>query len=481
MEPMIIQGGMGVGVSSWRLASEVARAGELGVVSGTAVAVTLARRLEDGDADGELSAALAAFPFPHIAERVLARVTRRGGGDRYRAVARPSLHAGRAFTELTVVANFVEVHLAKQGHDGLVGVNHLEKIQIPTLASLYGAMLADVDVVLMGAGIPARIPAVLDTLAANGDVSMPLRVADDDPGASEEVTFSPGAFADGAPLPTLRRPRFFAIVGSSTLAVHLSRAASGGPDGFVLEAPRAGGHNAPPRGRPALDAHGEPVYGPRDVIATDSVAALGKPFWLAGGFGTPEGLAAARAAGAAGIQVGTAFAFCEESGLDPALRSRVLGAVRSDGVRVRTDPVASPTGFPFKVVEVKGTIGDAATAQQRTRVCDLGYLREPYRRDDGRIGYRCAAEPVEDYVAKGGDIADTEGRRCLCNGLVASNGLAQQRRDGSVEAPLVTAGDDLAELAEVLGDGQGSYSAADVLAYLRSDPMTHEPVTTRAT
>jgi len=42
--PVIIQGGMGVGVSSWWLAQAVARTGQLGVVSGTALDAVLARR-----------------------------------------------------------------------------------------------------------------------------------------------------------------------------------------------------------------------------------------------------------------------------------------------------------------------------------------------------------------------------------------------------------------------------------------------------
>jgi NAD(P)H-dependent flavin oxidoreductase YrpB (nitropropane dioxygenase family) len=41
--PVIIQGGMGVAVSSWRLARAVARTGQLGVVSGTALEIVIAR------------------------------------------------------------------------------------------------------------------------------------------------------------------------------------------------------------------------------------------------------------------------------------------------------------------------------------------------------------------------------------------------------------------------------------------------------
>jgi len=47
--PWLIQGGMGVGVSGWRLARAVARTGQLGVVSGTALDTLLIRVLQSGD------------------------------------------------------------------------------------------------------------------------------------------------------------------------------------------------------------------------------------------------------------------------------------------------------------------------------------------------------------------------------------------------------------------------------------------------
>ena len=103
---------------------------------------------------------------------------------------------------------------------------------------------------------------------------------------------------------------------------------------------------------------------------------------------------------------------------------------------------------------------------RRVRVCDLGYLRTPYRSPAGTLGYRCPAEPVDTYVAKGGDAADTVGRRCLCNGLMANIGYPQQRADGE-EKPLLTSGDDLVLLGEFLGDRE-RYSASDVIEYLLS-------------
>ena len=76
--------------------------------------------------------------------------------------------------ELCIVANFVEVWLAREGHANPVGINYLEKIQIPHLPSLYGAMLAGVDYVLMGAGIPSAFPGVLDRLGRHEAASYPL-------------------------------------------------------------------------------------------------------------------------------------------------------------------------------------------------------------------------------------------------------------------------------------------------------------------
>ena len=69
--PMIIQGGMGVAVSSWQMARAVALAGELGVVSGTALDAVLARRLQDGDPGGHGVRALAHFPDQRLAGRIL--------------------------------------------------------------------------------------------------------------------------------------------------------------------------------------------------------------------------------------------------------------------------------------------------------------------------------------------------------------------------------------------------------------------------
>ncbi|HEY3349795.1 MAG TPA: nitronate monooxygenase [Thermoanaerobaculia bacterium] len=466
--PQIIQGGMGAGVSNWSLANAVSRLGQLGVVSGTALDVILARRLQDGDAGGHMRRAIAAFPFPGMAGRVLAKYYVEGGrpeGAPYRAIpmyARTG--SARELVELCIVANFAEVFLAREGHEGPVGINYLEKIQLPVLPSIYGAMLAGVAAVLMGAGIPIRVPGILDHFVLHEAAEYPLAITGSVEGDDTLMRFNPSDWVEGAP-PALKRPLFLPIIASNTLALTLQRKANGRVDGFIIEGPTAGGHNAPPRGKPALSAAGEPVYGERDVVDLGKMRELGLPFWLAGGRGTAEGLEDALASGAAGIQVGTAFAYCDESGLDAATKARVVALARTGGARVFTDPVASPTGFPFKVVQLEGTMSSEAEYLARTRICDLGYLREPYRKQDGATGYRCASEPVAQYVAKGGGEENAQGRKCLCNALMADVGIPQTR-GGIAEKTLVTSGDDVADIARFLRAGETSYSAADVVARL---------------
>ena len=477
LHPRIIQGGMGAGVSNWRLAKAVALAGQLGVVSGTALGSILARRLQTGDPGGHMRQAMEAFPIPGVAQKVLADYFIPGGKKPdapFKLAPLPSLNPRPECVALTVLANFAEVHLAKAGHQGLIGINYLEKIQLPTLPSLFGAMLAGVDYVLMGAGIPRAIPGVLDKLAQGEQVQLKMDVVDAGPGEEFHSVFDPAMFCGGT-APKLKRPAFIGIVASATLAMTLARKSTGRVDGLVVEGETAGGHNAPPRGAAQLNEAGEPIYGPRDVPDLAKIRELGLPFWLAGSYGQPGKLDEAMRLGASGIQVGTAFAFCEESGISPDLKHQVIQLSRARQAKVFTDPFASPTGFPFKVLQLSGTQSDAGAGEQRMRLCDLGFLRHAYRTPDGRLGYRCPAEPVEDYVRKGGLLAEAKGRLCVCNGLVATIGMAQPRGGGTHELPLITAGNYVANVADFLAPGRETYSAAEVVSrLLTANPQTSD-------
>lgn len=459
---------MGAGVSNWRLAQAVSKVGQLGVVSGTALDQILVRRLQDGDPGGHMRCGLNAFPIPDIANSVWSQYFIHGGRNPstpYRCAPQHTRDNPRDVTGLCILSNFVEVYLARQGHPNPVGINYLEKIQTANLPCIYGAMLAGVGYVLMGAGIPLKIPGVLDRMAYHLPTEYPLQVVGAIDTDDNAMRFDPREFFDVLPKP-LARPRFLSIVSSTTLATTMLRKANGRVDGFVVEMPSAGGHNAPPRGKLQIAETGEPIYGERDSIDLQKLRDLKVPFWLAGSYGTPEKLREALAEGATGIQVGTAFEFANESGLDAPLKQAILAQIVSGNARVFTDPFASPTGFPFKVVDLAGTASRPEVYAARPRICDLGFLRQPYRASDGSVGYRCPAEPVSLYLFKGGEVEDTVGRKCLCNGLLANISQPQLRGSHHVEPALVTAGDGIKSVSQFLSSGASSYAAEAVVAKL---------------
>lgn len=477
--PIIIQGGMGIAVSGWKLAKAVCKAGHLGVVSGTAINSVLVRRLQDGDPQGDVRRALKAFPNQEIAEQILTTYFIEGGKPATQAYKRAgmfTIQSSKVILQLNTVASFVEVFLAKEGHSNPVGINFLEKILLPNLSGIYGALLAGVDYVIMGAGIPREIPGALDLLSQNKKASLKVPVDGALPGEETVTSFDPSEVMQGVLPASLKRPFFFPIVSSSVLAANLKKKATGEVNGFIVESPLAGGHNAPPRGPMKLDSQGEPIYGPRDVVDLAEMKALGLPFWMAGSYATPEMFAEVKAQGAHGIQVGTLFAFSEESGLAPELRREVVTMIANNDVPAEglifTDPRSSPTGFPFKAVRMGNSLSQTALYEKRKRICDLGYLRHAYRKEDGSVGQRCPAEPVADFVKKGGAVEETQGRKCLCNALMADIGMAQIQAGGDVEGHLLTAGDDLNLLGRILKPNQSSYTAKDVINYLEAAMKT---------
>ncbi|HEV3186472.1 MAG TPA: nitronate monooxygenase [Acidimicrobiales bacterium] len=463
--PWLIQGGMGIAISGWPLARAVASAGQLGVVSGTAIDNVFVRRLQQDGVDAELQAVLDEFPLQSVLDEILSTFAsrQRDAAEPFRTLPMLTHRSTVRSIDIVVLASYVEVALAKLGHDGDVGINLLTKVQIPTAATLCGAILAGVDYVVMGAGVPTNIPGVLQRLSDGEPVDLPLSVTganSDNPATS--LHFDPSRYVGSR---SLSRPRFLGIVSSHVLANALAKRSNGPVDGFVLERPVAGGHNAPPRGDFGVDDDGNPEYGPRDVVDFEVLRNLKVPFWIGGGVTSREDVRDAMSLGASGVQVGTLFAYCDESGMDPVLRQEVLTTLSTTDVEIRTSLRASSTGYPFKVASVSGTISDAQVYDDRTRKCDLGYLREPYQKLDGSVSYRCAAEPVSAYVRKGGSLEATVDVTCLCNGLMATCGLGQVRSDGRREAALVTSGDRIGDVRQLL-HGRNRYSASDVIAHL---------------
>ncbi len=465
--PTIIQGGMGIAVSSWQLAKEVSIAGELGVISGTAIDSVVARRLQDGDLTGDIRRAMAAYPHQETITEIMDRFFIEGGrevGKPYLDVPKLSIKGNLFSNKLLAVSSFVEVWLAKEGHNGIIGMNILEKIQLAIPAQLYGAMLADVDYILIGAGIPAQVPHLLNEIAQGNKVAMKVDVADTK--EKHYLHFDPRSLGlDNFPI---KRPLFLAIVTSHALVAYLNKDEETKPDGYVIEYHVAGGHNAPPRAKNHVNDEGEAVYNELDIPNLEKIHASGSPFWLAGGYATPEKVKEAISYGAQGVQVGSLFALANESGFTKENRSSILTSLADPTMRVMTDASASPTGFPFKVIQNNQTLSNDNLYKERTRICDLGYLRTMFQREKGGIGYRCPAEPLDNYEFKNGEVEQAQGSKCLCNALMADIGLGQVRPDGRTEISLLTFGSDLEgprALRELHPDG---WNAVQALNFLKS-------------
>ena len=482
----LIQGGMGIGVSTWLLAREVSvdkRNRSIGTVSGTAADVLLARVLQAGDFGGNYRRALSHFPFKEIADRVIKKYFVECGiksNEGFKQVPMFSLNPSDELIELTICANFALVWLAKEGHSNPVFINYLEKVQMPHIYSIFGAMLAGVDGIVMGAGRPNQIPAVIDAVLSGDELVYRIDVKGQKDGFL--MKFDPKK-SFGNNIPKMERPAFFPIVSSYSLANYFAKKLRGKVDGLIVELPTAGGHNAPPRGE-ELNESGEPVYGEKDRVPWENIRDLGLPFWIGGSFASPKKLKEAKELGAVGVQVGTLFAFCEESGIKKGIKRGVVDNIfLKNRFSVKTSMRASPTGFPFKVLDADNTHSDSQVSEARDckRVCNKGYLRQAVL-VDGKIVLRCSAEPVESYQNKGGEKEDTAGRICLCNALLSLVGNAHSIKhpfpdvaDSCIvidplgddnEPPIITSGDNASAICQIIKRGRVSYNASEVIDYI---------------
>lgn len=485
LEWIIIQAGMGAGVSDYNLARESSIIGNgkvLGVVSGVALNEIMVRRLQNGDPSGKIRHALSKFPDQEIAQGIIDKYFIEGGKSsekRYHSSPFPVFNQdnNRVLTlnpdleKLIVAANFVEVFLAKEGHDNPIGINYLYKIQWPFLPSVYGAMLAGVNATLIGAGFPCRFSKVLDgfLVGESAEIQIPVKETND----TYTMKFDPKNIFQNCP--ELDRPFFIGVEGN-----HLGAKAVPDADGVVLEKEIGGGHSAPNRSG-ELTPRGEPKYDERDALDLDKLKRIQdkneqvngyrQPFWFAGGYA--DKLKIAREKGAVGVQVGSLFEFARESGLLKELRERGIDVVMDESLDeiedgkivyrvVFKDPRVSTSGFPFNVLQVPGTLSERQVYDARIRRCDLGYLAELYL-DEGKVHLRCPGERIEDYVRKGGKIEDTVGRGCLCNSLVTNIGHGSPG-----ELALITLGSNIKAIRATIKRHCRDYGVKEVIDYVRN-------------
>jgi NAD(P)H-dependent flavin oxidoreductase YrpB (nitropropane dioxygenase family) len=425
---------MGVHISCARLANVTSRLGALGVVSGVGLRHIVVEEVRSGDA--EAIAAARQFPLPRYVEELLAFAP---GGPKHRRAApldHPDPRRGALARRLSAIAAYVEVMRARKGHRGKVGINVMWKCALTVLPTIYGAMLAGVDALLCGAGVPMELPDIVRRIAAGEDLAyQPLS------GTGTHVRLE---IAPDHPSPFLQKmepPRLMPVLSNFAFPkriLDIWEREYGGvrPFAFVLENHLAGGHNAPPRNKSD--------FGHQDEIDAyfDKVLALGVPVYVAGAFpggGTRADLEEWVGRGAYGIQVGSRFALCEESGLRADLKAQVIERNACGETEVRTDMRLSPTGYPFKCVPLPHTLADPAVRRERRRICNRGYLLESHfaTLPDGTVRetYICPAMPAAQYQRLGGDANELPDRVCLCNALLSTAGFFSER-----EPPLVTLG-----------------------------------------
>jgi len=205
------------------------------------------------------------------------------------------------------------------------------------------------------------------------------------------------------------------------------------PYAIILENHEAGGHNAPPRNRVS--------FGSQDDLETyfEKVRDLGVRVYVAGDGSTKEEVANWIERGAYGVQIGSRFALCNESGMRKDLREDVIELNAEKTTAVVTSNRLSPTGYPFKHLPMAGTLSEQEVYDNRKRICNKGYLLQSHfaTQEDGttKETYICPAMPEKQYQKLGGTLDDMSERVCLCNALFATAGFGEAN-----EPALVTLG-----------------------------------------
>lgn len=433
---VVVLGGMGVNISSKELAGAVAATGSIATLSETGGAYRLARTLRDGDPGGHIRESLEGFPNQAMVEFVLERYFMEDGaqtkteGLRYRPVPAYRLEnqnvRGLGVPEvemLTVLDAYEQVKTARRiaGDRGIIGMNGLSKIPLPTPAALYGGMMAGLAFTARGAGDPSRVPKLIDELYGQNLVRYPIKVdySRDDHG----IHFDPTPYGGT----DLSHPELWAIVSTTGGAKALAKA---GAQAIIVESVLAGGHNAP-------------LSGEEESFETYTDA-VDRPLIFAGGVAT-KGLQWAVQRGAIGLQAGSIFAATKESGMSPSDRQKLIIAALNGTLTVRSDRSVSPTGFPFQLAEIPGTMAMDEVFAERGRVCDLSVLSSPYMRADGSIGYRCLGDNEtvgEEKFARSEIMRRRIGTTgCLCNGLFAAADMGQMNPSrGREEKSYITLG-----------------------------------------
>lgn len=350
----LVQGGMGVGVSLAPLAGAVSREGGLGTLSSACLDRLVSKRL--------------------------------GRKVGYREAAS------------------IEVADAK-AIGGPVAMNVMVALESTYEASILGAMDGGVDVLVSGAGLPLKLPAIVREHPRAEDVAL---------------------------VPIVSSGRALRL-----MCLRWQKAGRL-PDAVVLEGPLAGGHLGWKTAAEIDDPANALELLLPDVLAVAAEFG-GFPVIAAGGIYNHDDIVATLARGAAGVQMGTRFLATTESSATDEYKRAVLEC-RPENILVAQNP-GSPCGLPFRVLD-ESPMYRKTVACERPPRCDKGYLTH---------GRRCLAhESPERYF-------------CICNGLLSSAGYNADEEPGlftvGANASRVDRLLSVAELMEELRSGGRQTSA----------------------
>lgn len=323
----IIQGGMGVGVSLHPLASAVAKEGGLGIVSSACLDRLVSKRM----------------------------------GKKYNSYE----------------AAYLEVSLAK-AEGGYAGINIMGALVRDYNDSVKGALDAEADAIISGAGLPLTLPAI-----------QPPK--------------------DTALIPIVSSARALEIICKKWEKLGYR------PDAVVLEGPLAGGHLGFKIDQ--IDTESNKLENLLPPVKDMAKKYGDFPVIVAGGIYTHDDILGFIKMGADGVQMGTRFLATEESSASGEYKQAVIAAKEEDIV-VAHDP-GSPCGLPFRVIK-QSPMYASALKRLRPPKCDKGYVL--LKDKEGRFTICPARESNEHHF-------------CICNGLLSSAGYNRDK-----EEPLYTVG-----------------------------------------
>ena len=290
----IIQGGMGAGVSLYRLASAVGKKGGMGTISSVGLEqFTRARLLKQGE---------------KVKDETPKKIN-------------------------YIEATEREIYDTKK-EAGLAAINIMCALPLFYEKAVEGAVRGGVDMIISGAGLPIE-------LRGDNSVDLPFLVRKY-AGKDHNINL----------VPIVSSALIF-----NKLCKSWARQGYR-PDAVVLEGPKAGGHigwsyKRVERSENFLEEYDlfdkllDPVLGVADKYKNDFGPI---PVFVAGGIFTHKDILYALDRGAAGVQMGSRFAVTDESGFSDESKDIIINAKKEDIV-IADQVWGSPCKFPFRYVK----------------------------------------------------------------------------------------------------------------------------------